>query len=233
MESILKILNKHIVSMLECKDQGIVKDFYITKNLTKIKYLLIENTSKLNKLIKPSKIYNYSNEIITIKNEDSLLEITNNTEGSGPNLPINSLVIMSNGKILGTIKDILIDEKFNIIDIILDNDKKLDISKVIKFNKEHTFLREENEILKLSKKEKTKNTYYNKELIVKNNISPSSILCNYEYLLKKKLRFDLPFNDGTILKRGSIVTENIISKALRENKIKKLLICCLGNICYF
>lgn len=234
MESILKILNKPVVSMLECKNEGIVKDICLTKNLSKIKWLLIEDDKK-KKLLKPSNIYSFM-DVVTVKQTSFLIDFDLSPNDFVANLPLNALALLSSGKVLSKVSDIYFDEKFNIVKIELENNEELDKTRIIKFNNEHVILRNENEKLKLvEKKIKIENDKKYKEIKVEiqDNITPSTLLCNYKYLLKKRLRFDLAFNDGTIYKRGSIVTEGLIKKAGRENKIKRLLISTLGNIDFF
>ena len=113
MLKISDIISKPIFSLYECSYIGTVNDFFMTNNNKKIGgFLFLDDESDINNsYIQANKILNLNNEIIIIKNINSLKVFNNNFQTK----IINQKAISVLGEDLGTINDVFFDENYYIL----------------------------------------------------------------------------------------------------------------------
>lgn len=168
MRKTTEYLGKPVLSLLESVTEGIVNDVVFDKNLRKLKYIVLFNDNEFQeeKIIKVSDIYSYGENAIVIKNnaylelKDAVLDEINN--------PINNRAYTTQGKFLGIVSDVEIDDKNNVVCINLNNGENIEISKVVTSGKDAMFVQDEDNIVKLSnfKKKPITNNNQNKEIKV-------------------------------------------------------------------
>lgn len=151
MKYITDFLGKPVISLYESNVEGYVKNVVFDKYLKKMKYLVLfeDNEFQDEKMIEISKIYNFGENAIIIKNNSALelkkeevLEIQNH---------INCKVFTTLGEFIGIISNVEINEKTFIAEnIILTNNKKLTPNQFLSFGQDVFILQNEDKQIKIS-----------------------------------------------------------------------------------
>lgn len=168
MRKITEYLGKPVLSLYESVTEGIVNNVVFDKNLKKLKFIVLFNDNEFQeeKIVKVSDIYSYGENAIVIKNnaclelKDAIVDEINN--------PINNYAYTTRGKLLGTVSDVEIDNKNNIVQIDLNNGEHIKIDKVVTSGKDAMFVQDEENLVKISKfkRKNFANTNQNKEIKV-------------------------------------------------------------------
>ncbi|MBQ0017404.1 MAG: PRC-barrel domain-containing protein [Clostridiales bacterium] len=168
MKKVSDFLGKPVISLYESTTEGIVKNLMFDKNFKKLKYIVMFNDNEFQeeKIVAVQDIYSYGENAIILKNNSCLDLKTKLTEELES--PINNYVYTILGKYIGIVKDVMIDEKFNIKEIELNDNKTIEIEKVVTSGKDAMFIQEEGTEVKLSyfKNKKIVNKEENKEIKV-------------------------------------------------------------------
>lgn len=154
------ILSKPVISLIDSKTEGIIKNAIFDKNFKKLKYLILfDNNEHLEeKALNITNIYSYGENAIIVKEESDLdLELSTKKIDDKP-FPINNNVYTYLGKFIGIVNDIILDEKFNIISLIV-SDKEIMLENIISSGLDAVIIQdEENKInIKSIKRKKTNN----------------------------------------------------------------------------
>lgn len=162
MKQITDFLGKPVLSLYEGNVEGYVKNVIFDKNFKKMKYLVIfeDNEFQDEKMLDASKVYNYGESAITIKNnsclelkKEEILEIQNH---------INCKVYTTLGDYIGIIADIEIDEKnFTISNVILTNKQKIKPNQFLTFGQDVFFMQNEDKPIKIANIKKKDNILTN------------------------------------------------------------------------
>lgn len=148
MIKVTDILTKPVISLINAKTEGIVKNAVFDKNFKKLKYLILfdNNEHQEEKALNILNIYSYGENAIVIKEDSDLnLEISNKQILDKP-FPINSNVYTYLGKFMGKVNDIILDEKYNIISLIV-NGKEVLIENIISCGEDAVIIQDLNKKL--------------------------------------------------------------------------------------
>lgn len=168
MRKITEYLGKPVISLYESVTEGIVSDVVFDKNLKKLKFIVLFNDNEFQeeKVINVNDIYSYGENAIIIKN-NACLELRYSILDETSN-PINNHAYTTLGKFLGTVSDVEIDEKNNVVQVDLSSGKSVDIAKVVTSGKDAMFVQDDENLVKLSnfKKKSITNSKQNKQIKV-------------------------------------------------------------------
>lgn len=174
MIKVTDILSKPIISLLDGKTEGIIKNAVFDKNFKRVKYFVLFDNEELmeEKAVKLLDIYHNGENAIVVKDSSCLnLEISLKQVCDKP-LCINHPVYTNCGKLLGKVKDIILDEKYFVQTLILEN-QEIKANEIISSGQNIVIVQDEaNKINVKSLKRKnnknlvTKNTNYNNHKVV-------------------------------------------------------------------
>ena len=239
MHKINEIISMPVLSLYEGELVGQISKIYFDKKLKKISYFIVNCEGDLSYILYPKNIYKLGKNAATIKNLSCLiLELETNNQNTVP-MPINSKVYTIQGEYIGKIVEISIDDKFNVANILLDNNNFIDICLLASCSKNTIILFDENSNINLSN---FKNRIRKKLFKIKENKNivqtlpysgnnhqfqeqnESSITINNpQFLLGRIATTDIMLNNKKVLvKANSTITQNIILLAQNNNKIKDL-----------
>ena len=124
MISNLDLLNKPVISIYECKQVGRISDTYVSKKL-KCDYLKIATPNEA-MIVETKNLHSFNYDCVMIKNES----ILNMEENLSLKLSKYSTINLAStysidGKFCGKVEKIILDDKFCITKIILDNNTEL------------------------------------------------------------------------------------------------------------
>ena len=231
---ITNIIGMPVLSVYEGELVGQVNKLYFDKRLKKLKYFLIANDDGINYCLQPKDIYKHGKNAITIKNVDVL---TLDFEENLSNLsfqPLDFKAYTIQGEYLGKIISLSLDDKYNLTELILDNEKIIEHKKLASCGKNTIIVYDDNTTVDISKFKriispklfKTKNeqpvAITPVEPVTTNN---TDIKNNPKFLLGRIATKDILLDENKILiKQNSTITSKTISLAYSNNKIKELLI---------
>lgn len=231
MNKISNIISMPVISLYEGKYIGIVYNISFDYKQKKCKYVCILNEQdNIIQVIKCSDIYTIGKDSIVIKNT-SCLELKENCDKhfEENNNPINYRAYNIAGNLIGTIVDIVIDNLYNIINIILDNGESINSEKIINIGNLFLISDEKIRITKFKPVDKPcKNIKVdndNKVMILnisKPNTSSrtNKIITDFRFLVGRILSKDIiALNGELIAKNGTVVTKDIVSLASQYGKL--------------
>jgi sporulation protein YlmC with PRC-barrel domain len=137
MYKISKIISLPIISLYESEYQGTIYNIVFDCKSQKCKFIyLLNEEDNIEKIISFSDIYTIGKHCIFIKNNSCLILKSNcdyliNNLTSLINLPVYNM----KGDNIGTTKDIELDEKFDLQNIILSNGTSIPRTQIINFGK--------------------------------------------------------------------------------------------------
>ena len=179
MIKVTDILTKPVISLINAKTEGIVKNAVFDKNFKKLKYLVLfdNNEHQEEKALNVINIYSYGENAIVVKEEsDLMLEISNKQVLDKP-FPINSNVYTYLGKFIGTVSDIVLDKKYNIISLIVNN-KEIALSNIISCGQDAVIIQDNEKQINIKNIKRKKNS--TKKLTNLNTINSNKV-----YILNK------------------------------------------------
>ena len=210
------ILGMQVISLFEGQVEGYVKNLIFSKDYKKLKTLIICNDKFEDKqfTLKTNDIFKI-NDVIFIKNQTFIVSSTNEQDNS----PINLNAFQADGKSLGSLNDVILDDKFNVIKFITNlNEVSNSIAKInnnlIIFNTDEILLKLY--LFKPKQKLRVINNSSTKTVILNNTL-------NYNFLLGRKVTKDiLSFNNEMLIKNGTTVTERTVQIAKQNGKLREL-----------
>lgn len=221
MKKITEYLGKPVLSVLESSTQGIVKDVLFDKNFKKLKFLILfeDNDLQEEKYLKINDVFNIGENAIVIKNDSVLLSKSALLDECDN--PINNSVYTTSGKFLGVVSDANIDDKNNLVMVLLNNGQTINIDKILNSGKDTMFVQDDNAIVKLSNFRKkmnisTENAENIKVTILAENVeseqtSNENNSTSYENKLNEELNLEQasPINP----KRTVLLSETCLPKS--------------------
>lgn len=230
MEKVSLLVGKPVVSVFEGKMIGYVNNVIFDNKFSKIDWLqFFDEESESEYIISTKDIYSLV-DVVVIKNSDCVF--LKNTLDIDAKNPVNFSVFSVEGKKIGKICDILLDEKLKTTCFEIDNKTSLNLHQFLNIGKNVAILKtkKQNKLSNFKSKTKIKVQNLNQNNIVtiekiKNKItSPKKILTdNYSFLIGRKLDKNIyAENNQLIAKKQSTITSHIIDVASKNGKLKDL-----------
>lgn len=241
MHKIKDVISMPVLSLYEGELIGQISKIYFDKKLKKVNFFIVSCEGDLNYCLIPKSIYKLGKNAITIKNLSCLsLDIDTDYQQSVL-MPLNSKTYTIQGEYIGKIEEITIDEKYNISDILLDNDKFLDCKQLASCSKNTIIMYDENtkvninrfknklmpKIFKEKKATQVSSLPYPPtiEEPIKEVSSPTNISNNPKFMIGRIATQDIMLDDKRLLiKANSTITERTLNLACAYNKIKELML---------
>ena len=221
MKLITEFLGKPVLSLYEGNVEGYVKNIVFDKSFKKMKYIIIfeDNEFQDEKMLDVTKVYNYGDSALTIKN-NSCLELKKE-EALNISNHINCKVYTTLGSYKGIIADVEINETdFTIQNVILTNNQKLKPTDFFTFGQDIFFIQDENKVLKLSNVKKREN-------ILAEEFKTSNILVSVQSENSQNVNPSTADSENASLENPQpkryIFTNNSIPKRLMNNNSDFLL----------
>ena len=207
------IIGMEVINLYEGQVDGYIKNLIFGDNYKKIRGFIVYS-DKLDKefYLNIKRIYKI-NDIVFTKNASVYEE--NGTQNT--NSPINLPAYSSDGKNLGVIVDIEVDENFNVINFITANNDYIrnDIAKItnslVIFNNETLCIKT--------------SAFAPRNKTIKKEASSTNIVTNFNksFLIGRKTTKDIfTFNNELLVKSGTIITERIVNIARLNGKLREL-----------
>ena len=157
MKNLTNFLGKPVISLYEGNLEGYVKNVIFDKSLKKHKYFVLfeDNEFQDEKMLEISKVYNFNNDAIIIKN-NSTLELKKE-EVFGISNHINCKVYSSTGEYLGLVTDVVLNDDLTTNKVILSSNLELLPSEFLTFGQDLFIKQDENNVIKLSSIRKREN----------------------------------------------------------------------------
>lgn len=249
MKKITDFLGKPVLSLYESTTQGIIKDCLFDKNFKKLKYLVLFEDGELQeeKILNVANIYSLGENAIIIRNSMELKDssvLCNETSNA-----INNSAYNTNGKFLGVVSDLIIQDNFNIEKVILSNGVEIENNLILNSGKDIIMIKDENSSIKLCNF-KSKTTINNKETYNKikvqimkpeqsakpEQISQTETLQNLSIgqteTLQSNQDIQSQSNNSTIISTENTQTNNTLSLSEKQSKKQRTILTedCLPTI---
>ena len=245
MVKLTEIIGSQVVSIFNGKNEGYIASAQTTVgNFKKIAHLkLIDEETETAKSLNVKDIYSLSSGYVLIKNASKIL-VSVETEKTDELSLVNKTAINLSGQPIGIIKDVLLDEKFNINSIVC-LEQEIGISKIVSIGSSFVIVNpEEVRITSNRFKPRTpidlksaeedtrtitiaKSTISDNDLVVAPNkypTTPIKFTSSNSYLIGKRVSRDIVSLSGElIIRKSSIITAKAISLAKHFNKLKELV----------
>lgn len=243
MHKIKDIISMPVLSLYEGELIGQISKIYFDKKLKKVTYFIVSCEGDLSYILYPKNIYKLGKNAITIKNMSCLILEIDTNASDVVLMPLNSKTYTIQGEYIGKIEEITIDEKFNISNILLDNDKFLDCKQLASCSKNIVIMYDENTKVNVSrfKHRLTPNIFKPKtetksvstmpyppiiEEPIQEITLPSNVSNNPKFMIGRIATKDIMLDDKKLLiKANSTITEKTLSLASIHNKVKELMLC--------
>lgn len=184
---VTEILSKPVISLVDSKTEGIIKSIVFDKSFKRAKWLvLFDNNEHLeDKALSIQDIYSLGENAVVIKNADILNLYLSCTKTDEVCLPINNNVYTTKGKYLGKVKDLILNDKYYIEKIILENEQEIDIKIVFASGEDAVIVQADNENINIAnfKRKKRANLSNIKTLQSKEQ---EVVILNNEQILEQK-----------------------------------------------
>lgn len=238
MIKISEIISMPVISIYEGEQQGIIFNILFDSKLKKCKFACVLNeTDKIKKVLNINHIYKIGKDCIFLKN-NSILDLECNNDRIIDNYLsiLNVNVFDLNGTKLGICFDVEIDNKFNILNIILNNNQKISKNKLVNISKNAILVYDSP--VRISKFKPNNNTSINNikdnKVIMLSEIdstitqksnyqSNTKIITDSHFLLDRIIEKDIQAINGEIIaKKNTTINKNTISKASKYGKLIEL-----------
>lgn len=225
-----ELLAKPILSLYDGEILGNINKVYFCKQKNKIKYFEIINNDDLSYYVSPKNIYSFGKHAITIKNKQNLELNLNQLDEHV--LPIDVKVFSLQGEYLGMANDYVINEKYMVESLILDNQQLISVRYMASFSTTSIVVYDSDEHININSfryriKNKPVNTSKVKilpKLFTQfNKISQINNSKN-NFMVGRICTQDLfDNNQNLIVKQNSTITEHILALATSKNKLNELI----------
>lgn len=240
MQKVSETISKEVISIYECESVGTIKNVLLSNNYKKIvAFAFFDDQSDFDSGILSRNIYSFSADGVLIKNL-SKIEFHFEDQSS----PMNKKVFSLSGENYGKIKDIIFDDKFNVINFETSKNKSFKPSQIFKIGFDTCIIKKEDQIVKINsfKPPKTSNltTPILDNITVKlvkiderqdsqskkNELPqfPIRLQANLESLIgKTSLKTIKGLNNEIIIRQNSTVSKHTITMAKAHNKTAELM----------
>lgn len=225
-----ELLQKPILSLYEGELLGNIDKVFFDKSKRKITALEILNEEGLSYCLHPKHIYTLGKNAITIKNKQNLTLSLNEDTSTKNILPMNVKVYSLQGEYLGVVQDYSLNEKFDLENIILDNQKLIPISEiascsstsmVVYYYDEHINIKAFRYKIQHKQAENNKVKVLPKLFTSFNKIATSQ---KTNFIVGRICTKDILDNQrNVIIKQNSTITEQTIALASGKNKLQELI----------
>lgn len=145
MIKLTEMLSKPVISLSNCKTEGIINNAVFDKSFKRLKYLvLFDNNEHLeDKSISINSIYSYGVNAIIIKDAEDLSLAISTIQTCDKSSVINCSCYTYLGKFLGKVTDIYLDEKYYIKTLVVGQ-TLIDISDIINTGEDTVIVQDDN-----------------------------------------------------------------------------------------
>lgn len=235
MNNVLDLLGKPILSLYECKIEGTISNFWLDKNFKKIKWLTIVNEEySEERFLDISYIYASSEDAIVIKSSDCLANEEEIDFSLNHLSPINHKIFNTKGKLLGTVKNLEFDDKYNINNFCFE-DEKFTAKNIANCGENIIIIQDKNSNIKIpniktfdiKNMPKTEQEVFAMPITIssqKEVTTPPVITTrNYDFLLNRKATKNIyTSNNEIIIKKNTKITEKHLESARKNAKLREL-----------
>ena len=228
-----ELLQKPILSLYEGELLGNINKVFFDKNKNKIKNFKILNDDDVSYYLEPKSIYSIGKHATTIKNKQSLVLSLNIDENNLCLLPIDVKVYSLQGEYLGIVKDYTFSEKFELENLILDNQQLINISDIASSSTNSIVVYYSQERVNISNfryRIKHKSSNSNKVKVLPklfasfNKIALNTPASKDNSIVGRVCTKDIVDNNkNIIIKQNSTITEQILAIASSKNKLQDLM----------
>lgn len=234
MYKISDIISTPVISLYEGDYIGIIYNIMFDYKQKKCNCAcILDENDNIPHIIKFKDIYKIGTDCIYIKNKSTLSLETNCEKEIEKNLnPLNQKVYDLECNHIGTIHDIIIDEKYSIQQIILNNGKAINKDDIFNIGKSATIignskitinkLRPTQKAIKVQKFNDNKVTILSSPLKESKNKN-NKIITDFRFLIGRILNQDvIAINGELIAKKDAVVTKEIVNKASYFGKLVEI-----------
>lgn len=226
-----EILQKPILSLYEGEILGNIDKVFFDKSKRKIMSFEILNEEGLSYCLLPKHIYTLGKHAITIKNKQNLTLTLNEDNYSKTILPLDVKVYSLQGEYLGIAKDYSITEKFELENIILDNQNLISVgeiascssSSIVAYYDEHVNIKSFRYKIQRKPNENNKVKVLPKLFTSFNKIATNQSQKS-NFVVGRICTKDILDNQrNIIIKQNSTITDQTIALASSKNKLQELM----------
>ena len=230
-----ELLQKPILSLYEGELLGNITKVFFDKSKKKIKSFEIINDEEISYCLYPKFIYTLGKHAITIKNKQHLVLSLNENNDNATLLPINVKVYSLQGEYLGVVNDYSITDKYEIENLILDNQQLINIndvascsnnSVVVYYSQEHVNIKSFRYRIqnKSNNQDNAKVKVLPKLFASFNKIAPNPSSPKENFIVGRICTKDIVDNQqNIIIKQNSTITEQVLALASSKNKLQDLM----------
>lgn len=228
-----ELLQKPILSLYEGELLGNINKIFFDKSKKKITSFEILNDEDIVYTLYPKFIYTIGKHAITIKNKQNLILAINDGTNNNLLLPIDVKVYSLQGEYLGVAKDYSLNDKYQIENLILDNQQLISIndlascsnnSIVVYYSEQHISIKSFRYRIKNNSSQNTKVKILPKLFSSFNKISPNPSNKQQNLIVGRICTKDILDNQqNIIIKQNSTITEQILALASSKNKLQELM----------
>jgi len=126
MAKISELISKHVISVYNSENCGVIENVLLSNNGFKAKYFTVYNPdTNATYVVSTNDIYSVGNSAVSVKNNDALNLIESfEMQIRGMYNPINSSVFNINGDYVGIVTDVELDEKNTVVNFIINNESE-------------------------------------------------------------------------------------------------------------
>ena len=236
MKKTSEIISCPVISIFESESMGIIHNLLFDIKLRKCIYAQVINDSEgIPTIIKTSDLYKIGKDCVLIKNK-SHIHLQNNYEKELSQYisPINLKVYNMNGEDMGYCTDIVLNDKFEMDKIILNNNKEIHNKEIFNIGKSAILIdikksnlnkfRPVQKIITIQEKDESKVLILSAEKPMEKQENDTNqntkILTDYRFLVGRILSKDIIAMNGEIIaKKNAIVSKEIVNKASFYGKL--------------
>lgn len=228
-----ELLKNPILSLYEGEILGNINRVYLGKSKNKIACFEVVDEEDLSYCLYPKFIYTIGKHATTIKNKQNLILSLNFIDSNCSLLPIDVKVYSLQGEYLGIIKDYIINDKFELQTLILDNQNQINFSEiasigsnsiVVYYNQKHINISSFRYRIKPKSNTETKVKVLPKIFASFNKITASSSDKKENFLVGRICTKDILDNQqNIIIKQNSTITNQTLAIASNKNKLHDLI----------
>ncbi|MBQ7798596.1 MAG: hypothetical protein IJ371_05685 [Clostridia bacterium] len=210
---------------------GNINKVFFDKSKKKIKCFEILNDEEISYCLEPKFIYTIGKHAITIKNKQHLVLSLN--ENNNTLLPIDAKVYSLQGEYLGIVKDYSLTDKYQIENLILDNQQIINIndmascstnSVVVYYSQEHVNIKAFRYRIQNKSTQNSKVKVLPKLFSSFNKIATNPTQQKENFIIGRICTKDIFDNQqNIIIKQNSTITDQTLALASSKNKLQELM----------
>ena len=213
-----EIVNKRVIVIDDASDLGSIVGAYVHKSNYARTYLALDSGN----IIKISDIFSQGDVITVLKQENESLPLDEYFE-----ITLNQEVILVSGARLGKVKDLTLNGRKKSNELVADKGN-VKLKSLVSLSNNIIVANPTNRLLKPHFKEPTNQvlaingTSENVPFVA--DYTPLPPTPSYDFLIGKKVNSEVSdINRSFVLMAGTIITEKIISNAIRAGKLSDLV----------